>query len=171
MAEPPAESPSTRNSSHLAGSVSWQSASFPGRPAESSAPFRLASSFALRAASLALAASRAFSTIFLATDGVSSKKVVSFSYTRESTIPFTSLFPSRCFVCPSNWGSGTLTEITAVSPSRRSSPERFSFTPLSRFPFWAYWFTARVSAERKPMRWVPPSYVLMLFAKAKTVSW
>src|SRR3970040_1677014 len=32
FAEPPAESPSTRKSSHRAGSVSWQSASFPGEP-------------------------------------------------------------------------------------------------------------------------------------------
>ena len=31
LAEPPAQSPSTRNSSHLAGSRSWQSASLPGR--------------------------------------------------------------------------------------------------------------------------------------------
>ena len=32
LAEPPAESPSTRNSSDRAGSFSWQSASLPGRP-------------------------------------------------------------------------------------------------------------------------------------------
>src|SRR5690554_3588131 len=32
LAVPPAESPSTRNTSHFAGSVSEQSESFPGRP-------------------------------------------------------------------------------------------------------------------------------------------
>jgi len=37
-----------------------------------------------------------------------------------STIPRTSLLPSFVFVWPSNWGSGCLIEITAVSPSRMS---------------------------------------------------
>jgi hypothetical protein len=83
----------------------------------------------------------------------------------------TSLLPSRFFVCPSNCGSGTFTETTAVSPSRRSSPVRFSLTPFRRFPELAYWLIARVSAERKPIRCVPPSCVLMLFAKVKIVSW
>ena len=46
-----------------------------------------------------------------------------------STRPLTSPFPSFVLVCPSNWGSATLTEITAVRPSLKSSPEReiFSF--------------------------------------------
>ena len=52
LAEPPALSPSTMNSSDLAGSRSWQSASLPGRLETSSAPFapgqfaRLARGFA-----------------------------------------------------------------------------------------------------------------------------
>src|SRR6201991_3364901 len=50
LAEPPAESPSTRNSSDRAGSFSWQSASLPGRPAISSAPLRRGLSGALRVA-------------------------------------------------------------------------------------------------------------------------
>ena len=78
FAEPPAESPSTMNSSHRAGSFSWQSASFPGSPAASIGPLRT-SSFALRAASRALAASSPFSMIFFATDGFSSKHIISFS--------------------------------------------------------------------------------------------
>src|SRR3546814_7527861 len=40
FAEPPAESPSTRKSSHLVGSRSWQSASLLGRLAMSIAPLR-----------------------------------------------------------------------------------------------------------------------------------
>ena len=40
LAVPPADSPSTRNSSQRAGSRSWQSASFPGSPPESSTPLR-----------------------------------------------------------------------------------------------------------------------------------
>jgi hypothetical protein len=50
LAEPPAESPSTRNSSLSAGSRSRQSLSLPGRLAMSSAPLRRVSSRALRAA-------------------------------------------------------------------------------------------------------------------------
>ena len=38
------------------------------------------------------------------------------------TAPSTSELPSFVFVCPSNCGSCTLTESTAVSPSRTSSP-------------------------------------------------
>src|SRR6185436_13819748 len=50
LAEPPALSPSTRNSSDLAGSFSWQSASLPGSEAMPITLLRLASR-ALRAAS------------------------------------------------------------------------------------------------------------------------
>jgi len=56
LAEPPALSPSTMNSSHLAGSLSWQLASLPGSEAKSRAPFLRVSSRALRAASRAAAA-------------------------------------------------------------------------------------------------------------------
>ena len=63
LAEPPAESPSTRNSSERAGSRSWQSASLPGSEAMSSAPLRRVSSRALRAASRAAAASTTLATI------------------------------------------------------------------------------------------------------------
>src|SRR3954469_175692 len=56
LAEPPAESPSTMNSSDLDGSRSWQSASLPGREFMSSAPLRRGSSRALRGASRGAAA-------------------------------------------------------------------------------------------------------------------
>src|ERR1700691_5312343 len=49
LSEPPADSPSTRKSSQREGSRSWQSASFPGRPLESSADLRRVSSGALGA--------------------------------------------------------------------------------------------------------------------------
>src|SRR3989442_14512421 len=51
LAEPPADSPSTTNGSQRAGSRSWQSASFPGKPLESIADLRRVNSRALRAAS------------------------------------------------------------------------------------------------------------------------
>ena len=64
-AEPPAELPSTRYSSHCAGSVIEQSASLPGRRVESSAVLRRVRSRALRAACRARAASTTFVTIAL----------------------------------------------------------------------------------------------------------
>ena len=63
-----------------------------------------------------------------------------------------------------------LDQITATSPSRTSSPHRFSFTSLKRPVDWPTSLMVRVSAVRKPDRCVPPSTVLMLLAKLKTVS-
>ena len=61
--------------------------------------------------------------------------------------------------------------MTAVRPSRTSSPERLSSFSLSS-PFVArVAVELRVSAERKPDRCEPPSWVLMLFAKENTDSW
>ncbi|MPN09859.1 hypothetical protein SDC9_157152 [bioreactor metagenome] len=125
LAEPPAESPSTRYISQFTGSLSEQSASLPGRRAFSSTLLRRTSSLAFLAASLALAATRPFSTIVFAICGFSSKKYVKYSVSTDSTAFFASLFPRRVFVCPSNWGSVILTLITAVIPSLTSSPERF----------------------------------------------
>ena len=130
FAEPPAESPSTRNSSDRAGSVSWQSASLPGSIPESSAPLRRVNSFALRAASRARSASSPFSSTFRAIPGFSSKHADSFSFSIISTMPLTSLFPSLVFVWPSNCGRGSLTLMTAVSPSRTSSPDRLTCSLL-----------------------------------------
>ena len=76
LALPPAESPSTMYSSHLAGSSSEQSASFPGRPEFSRSPFLRVSSRALRAASRALAAMIDLSRILRTTSGFSSKNRV-----------------------------------------------------------------------------------------------
>ncbi len=73
LAEPPAESPSTRYSSHIAGSTSEQSASFPGRLPTSSADFLRVRSRALRAASRARAAETAFSITMFAVRGCSSR--------------------------------------------------------------------------------------------------
>ena len=60
--------------------------------------------------------------------------------------------------------------MTAVSPSRTSSPERLSSFSL-RQRLSARVVDVRVSAERKPDRCEPPSCVLMLFANEKTDSW
>ncbi len=131
--EPPAESPSTRYSSHNAGSFSEQSASLPGKPADSKAPFLRVSSLALRAASLARLASSDFSSILFATLGFSSRNAPSFSFTVEATRPSNSELPSFVFVWPSNCGSGTHTLIIAVTPSRTSSPANDDWFDLSSF--------------------------------------
>ena len=54
--------------------------------------------------------------------GFSSRNAPSFSLTIASTMPLTSLLPSLVLVCPSNCGCGILTLMTAVRPSRTSSP-------------------------------------------------
>ena len=64
-------------------------------------------------------------------------------------MPFTSVLPSFVLVCPSNWGRGILTLMTAVSPSRMSSPLIVaSFRSFARLFFAAYELTVRVSAAR-----------------------
>ncbi len=152
LAEPPAESPSTKNSSERAGSFSWQSANFPGRPAISNVVLRRVISRALRAASLALAASIILPTIVLAICGFSNKNSCSFSFIVDSTSGFTSEDTSLSLVCEENFGSGTLTDNTAVSPSRASSPvvDTFSFfaAPLDSM----YWLIVRVNAPLKPAK-------------------
>ena len=122
LAEPPAESPSTMKISECAGSFSWQSASLPGRPAMSSASLRRVISRALRAASLARAASTILPAMVLASPGCSSRYSLSLSARTFSTALLTSLETSLSLVCELNLGSCTLTETMAVSPSRASSP-------------------------------------------------
>ena len=135
FAEPPAESPSTRNSSDSAGSFSWQSASLPGSPAISSAPLRRVISLALRAASLARAASTIFETIDLASCGCSNRKSCNRPAIACSTMPLISDETNLSLVWDENFGSGTLTDRTAVRPSLASSPDgvNLSFFVLTSF--------------------------------------
>jgi hypothetical protein len=87
-----------------------------------------------------------------------------------STMPLTSVLPSLVFVWPSNCGWGIFTEMTAVIPSRMSSPEILSVSFSARLFLDANELIVRVSADRKPDRCVPPSVVLMLLAKLYVVS-
>ena len=134
FALPPAESPSTMKISHTAGSESWQSASLPGSAEDSRSPLRLVRSRACLAAIRARAACWHFVTIRLPSPGCSSSQVISCSFTVVSTNERISVFPSLVLVCPSNWGSASFTATIAVSPSRMSSPMRFSSFSL-RSPF------------------------------------
>ena len=168
LAEPPALSPSTMKISDLAGSFSWQSASLPGRLLTSSTPLRRVRSRARRAASRALAASITFWMIALASRGCVSNQWLTVSATAAWTTGCTSLLTSLSLVWLLNFGSGTLTDSTAVMPSRMSSPTRSS---LSFFPMpSAYLPTIRVSAWRNPAKCVPPSRWGMLFVKHSIVS-
>ena len=55
------------------------------------------------------------------------------SVTTAWTMPLTSALPSLAFVWPSNCGSVSLTLMTAVSPSRTSSPERLASLSVRAF--------------------------------------
>jgi len=110
-------------------------------------------------------------TTCAASCGFSSRNSASFVLTTDATNPSMPGLPSLVFVWPSNCGSESLADTTAVRPSRMSSPVRFSSFSFS-WPFSrAYRLTVRVSAERKPDMCEPPSWVLMLLAKEKTDSW
>ena len=170
LALPPAESPSTMNSSHRAGSRSWQSASLPGSAMPSKAPLRTTRSRAFCAATRARAASNVFSMMRRASEGCSCRNVLSFSLTTDCTCPATSLLPSRCFVCPSNWGSGIMMLITAVRPSRTSSPVKLASLSLSVPCLRAYSLSVRVRAVRNPVRCVPPLMLRMVLANVSTCS-
>ena len=119
LAEPPAESPSTMNSSDSAGSRSWQSASLPGSELMSSAPLRRVSSRALRAASRAAAASTTLATICAGLGRMLLEPLAELVADHRSRPP---AGPRRRPACP--WsarrtsGSGTLTDSTQVRPSR-----------------------------------------------------
>ena len=62
--------------------------------------------------------------------GFSSRYWAMPSVTAFWTAPLTSALPSFAFVWPSNCGSVSLTLMTAVRPSRTSSPERFASESL-----------------------------------------
>ena len=170
LAEPPAESPSTMKISDKAGSRFWQSASFPGSEARSSAPLRRVSSRALRAASRARAASTTLLMTLRASPGCSSNHSDSFSATILSTTGRTSEDTNLSLVCEEKLGSGTLTESTHVKPSRMSSPVSSILSFLAPGASLAYLLSVRVSAPRKPAKCVPPSRWGMLLVKHSVFS-
>ena len=116
LAEPPAESPSTTNSSASDGSLTEQSASLPGSVEFSSADLRRVRSRALRAASRARWAWTDFMITARASLGFSSRNSPRPVLTIDSTKPAMPGLPSLVLVWPSNCGSRSLTEITAVEP-------------------------------------------------------
>ncbi len=130
-----------------------------------------ARSRALRAASRAVAAAWALRMISLPSAGFCSSQAPSWSLTIRWTKPLASVLPSLVLVWPSNCGSPSLIEMIAVRPSRMSSPETRSSRFLIRPHSSPQMFTSVVSDARKPSSWVPPSWVLIVFAKVCTDSW
>ena len=163
LAEPPAESPSTTNSSASEGSLTEQSASLPGSVEFSSADLRRVRSRALRAASRARWACTDFMITARASLGFSSRNSPRPVLTIDSTKPAMPGLPSLVFVWPSNWGSRSLTEITAVRPSRTSSPERLSSFSFSR-PL-----LARVLVQRARERRAEAGHVRAALARVDVV--
>ena len=170
LAEPPAESPSTMNISHCAGSFSWQSANFPGKPTPSSRPLRRVISRARRAASRARAASMILLQMIFASVGFSCKKSCNALLTTSSTGKRTSEDTSLSLVCEENFGSGTLTDRTQVNPSRMSSPVVSTLAFFANSFSSMYLFITRVMAARRPVMCVPPSRCGMLLVKHSTCS-
>ena len=157
LADPPAESPSTRYSSLKAGSFSEQSANFPGKPPRSNTPLRRVRSLALRAASRARAASIILVAMSFAVSGVSSRNALSCLANTDATAGCASLDTSLSLVCDENFGSGSFTERIAVNPSRASSPVVCTDALLAMPSLSIYVFNVRVNADLKPARCVPPS--------------
>ena len=153
-------------SSHFSGSVHWQSANFPGMPRPSRSPLRLRErSRAFRAAIRAAAASIHLRTTSFPSLGFRSNHSPSSSFTVFCTNDLASVLPNFVFVWPSNCGSPILMETIAVRPSRTSSPvSRSSFFRINPHSS-PNLFTKDVSAVLKPSSWVPPSCVLIVFAK------
>ena len=135
LADPPAESPSTMNSSHSPGFLLEQSASLPGRDSPDSAVLRRAISLAVLAAVLAFLANMALSHMAFAAAGFCSRNSVRRVYTICSTTGRTWLLPSFCFVWPSNWASWRRTLKTAVRPSESSSRLREESVSFKSFAF------------------------------------
>ena len=152
LAEPPAESPSTKKSSHKAGSFSRQAASLSGRELISRPPFLRFKSRALRIASRTRADSMIFIQITSASFGFSSKKSLKLSAMAESTALAASELTSLSLVCEENLGSGIFTEITAVKPSRESSPEVLTLCFFKRPDCSKKLFSVRVKVRLKPIK-------------------
>ena len=172
FAEPPAESPSTMNSSASAGSLTEQSASLPGSVEFSSADLRRVRSRALRAASRARAASTALTRIRRASAGCSSRN--------SPSCAVDDLLDQALDRRVAELGLGLALELRVGELHRdhRRQPladvlagEVLVLVLEQARGSGRSALSVRVSAERKPERWVPPSWVLMLLAKLKMDSW
>ena len=161
LAEPPAESPSTTNSSLPALPGDVQSLSFPGRFRRFEvALLRDTACWAARLAARARAARMMRATIDSATLMLWFSQCSRAGRTSPSTIDVSSGLFSRSLVCPWNCGSGTKTLSTPTRPSRMSSV--VSATPFGVRPWVSMKLrTALPMPARSPFSCVPPEPVGM----------
>ena len=141
LAVPRAESPSTMKSSLLATSFERQSTSFAGSEELSSAFLRRWVSLWARAemrdfiSDTILSSTRALCALSSRLDDAYFSASC-FAMT-DDTIERTAGVPSISLVWPSNWGSGSRTVSTAVSPASTSSFSSLSDPTLSRRAFFS----------------------------------
>ena len=144
LAVPSAESPSTMNSS-LRSSADRQSTSLAGSAELASADLRRWFSRCSRAAIRVLAAAATLSSTALACCLLPrirpSRKLPSSAATTWPTILVAAGVPSTSLVWPSNCGSGSRTEMTAVRPSSTSSLMTASSPALSSLAAFSWSFT------------------------------
>ena len=156
LAEPPAESPSTRNSSPRSGSWLTQSASLPGSAGP--ATMRLRAIFWLslkRCCALAIASMRDLLALVRMLVEPQRERVLD---RRPATMPADSRDESRSLVCPANCGSRIFIDSTKLTPSQTSSGE--SLSPRgTRLRNSQNSRTASAAPARSPLTCVPPSTV------------
>ncbi len=133
FADPPAESPSTINSSFFLASRPVQLASLPIRVLLNMLFFWRVTSFALRAASRTLADAMDFLIMVSAVAESAFNNALNASVANASHAMRASTLPNFVLVCPSNWTFDIFTDITKVIPSRKSSPIKLSSFALSKF--------------------------------------
>ena len=159
MALPPAESPSTRNSSAIDGSWLVQSASLPGSAGPATTRLR---TICFAVFKRRCAFSMANAAIWSPVSGCWLSHSAKWSFTTPCTKLAHSRDDSRSLVCPENCGSWIFTDSTKLTPSHTSSGA--SLSPRgTRFLNSQNSRTASVTPERRPLTCVPPSVVGIRF--------
>ncbi len=173
LAEPPAESPSTKNNSFSFTFLVCAGVSFPLKICLSLRALLvfLASNLAFLADSRESDALLILSNIFLAICLFSVIQVFKFLLTASSTALLASGVPNLSLVWLTNSKnfSGILTDNTTVKPSLTSSPSNV-FLPFNTFSSKAKSLNVLVMADLSPISWVPPSLVFTLFTNESIVS-
>src|SRR5258706_143104 len=129
FAEPPAESPSTRNNSLRARSVDSQSVSLPGNTATAE-PFLFSTFCAARARACAWRITRSAS--LRPCSGCELSQNSSCGFTSDDTSRTASRLLSRSLICPWNCGSSTFAVNTKLARAKTSSGN--SFKPFGSKP-------------------------------------
>ena len=155
FAEPPAESPSTINSSDSSKVCPTQSANLPGKAGPDTIFFR-STFFAAFKRRPALAITISANCIAMSEFWFNHKAKASLAI--FSTIPDASRLDKRSLVWPENCGSWNFNDRIKFTPSQTSSAESFMLrgnklrnSQNSRI--------ASVTPERNPLTWVPPCAV------------